>query len=98
MQQENYEKLNKKLVAQIKKFSRLKEARKRVAEKSQRLEKKVMILNSKVAQYESQPRVQPQPAKYGQRNRPSAMHTPATEAQQQQFNEAIQKYQQRFNE
>jgi len=40
--------LNKKLIAQIKKFSKQKEARKRLTEKNQRLEKKVMILQSKV--------------------------------------------------
>jgi hypothetical protein len=40
--------LNKKLILQIKKFAKQKEARKRAIEKNQRLEKKVSILQSKL--------------------------------------------------
>ena len=40
------------MVVQIKKFAKLKEARKKLAEKSTRNEKKVLILNRKVRQLE----------------------------------------------
>ena len=43
------EKLNQKLIAQIKKFTKLKESRKKVVVKNHNLQKKVLILQSKLA-------------------------------------------------
>ena len=50
--QEEYEKLKKKMLVQAKKANKLKEARRKLAEKSLRNEKKVLILNKKVSQLE----------------------------------------------
>jgi hypothetical protein len=50
--QEEYEKLKKKMLVQAKKATKLKEARRKLAEKSLRNEKKVLILNKKVSQLE----------------------------------------------
>ena len=46
------------MVLQIKKFAKLKEARKKLAEKSARNEKKVLILNRKVRQLEEDVQIQ----------------------------------------
>lgn len=50
VQKENLENANRKLGRQIAKFSKLKESRKKVVERKNRLEQKVKILASKLNQ------------------------------------------------
>jgi len=88
------------MVLQIKKFAKLKEARKKLAEKSARNEKKVLILNRKVRQLEEDVQIQQrhQAQQQARNQRPRHASITSQDQQQQHFNDAVQKYNQRFEE